>query len=71
MTCNLKQEYGEGDKRYATIGFCADYADGLNKEWAQATPYLDLRMTVRGDVADRFVQGGHYTMTFAQDGPEA
>lgn len=64
ITCNLKQEYGEGENRYATVGFQPDYADGANKEWAFATPHLDLRMTLRGDVVDRFEPGQKYTLTF-------
>lgn len=63
VICNLKQEWGTDDKRYATLGFVADYANGANIEWAQWTPNLDLRMVVRGEVADRYEQGGHYSMT--------
>jgi len=68
--CNLKQEYGEGESRYATVGFGADYADGRNKEWTQATPYLDLRMTVKGEVADRFEQGKAFTLQFVEEPTE-
>lgn len=64
VTCNHKQVHGEGDEQQATLGFCADYTDGRNKEWSLYTPSLDLRMTVRGSVADQFEQGRSYTLTF-------
>jgi hypothetical protein len=64
VQCNLKQPFGEGDDAQATIGFCADYSDGRNKEWSRYTPSLDLRMTVKGSVADRFEPGRAYTLTF-------
>ena len=65
VQCNLKQEYVDGaGTKQATVGFCADYADGRNKEWSQYTPYLDLRMTLKGDVADQFEPGKAYTLTF-------
>lgn len=68
VQCNIKQSYGEGENRQTTLGFCPDYADGRNKEWANATPYLDLRMTVSGDVADRFEPGKRYTLQFVEEG---
>jgi hypothetical protein len=64
VQCNLKQEFGEGEDRQATVGFCADYADGRNQEWSRYTPHLDLRMTLRGAVADQFTPGRAYTLTF-------
>jgi hypothetical protein len=67
VTCNSKQEYGTGDNAYATLGFCPDYAQGRNAQWANATPHMDLRMTVRGDVGERFDLGGHYTLTFERE----
>lgn len=68
VTCNLKQEYGTGDGRYATVGFSPDYADGANASWAKATPHLDLRMTVHGPVADSFEAGKKYTLQFVEEG---
>ena len=55
-----------------TVGlvFSADYADGRNKEWAQATPYLDYKMTVKDTVADLFPLGGKITVTFDLDESE-
>ena len=65
IKCNVKQEFTVGDQRYATLGFMPDYADGRNKEWSVNTPHLDLRMTVVGDVGDRFELGDAYTLRFA------
>jgi hypothetical protein len=67
ITCNSKSEYGEGENRMATVGFMPDYQDGRNQEWAAATPHLELRMTLRGPVADRFEQGKSYTLTFTEE----
>ena len=52
------------------VTFGADYADGRNKEWAKATPYLNLVMVVTPDVAERFEQGHRYTLTFEQEPSE-
>lgn len=49
------------------LTFVPDYADGRNKEWAVATPALSLTMSVRPDVAAKFVPGGAYTLTFEPD----
>lgn len=46
------------------LTFGADYHDGRNKQWAKATPYLNLVMVVTPEVADRFEQGQAYTLTF-------
>lgn len=67
VKCNIKQEYTDGaGARQTTVGFMPDYADGRNKEWAQYTPHLDLRMTLKGEVADRFEVGKAYTLTFEE-----
>lgn len=68
VSCNLKQTWGEGDNALATIGFCPDYGQGPNAEWANATPHLDLRMTVKGAVADQFEPGKAYTVIFEPEG---
>jgi hypothetical protein len=60
VTCVSKTEQGES----ALLTFGADYNDGRNAEWAYYTPALSLTMTVRGEVAERFEQGSHYTLTF-------
>lgn len=67
VRCNLKQEMGADDSRCATVGFMPDYADGRNQQWALATPHLELRMTLRGDVADCIEPGKCYTLTFTED----
>lgn len=54
---------GDGTQA-ATLSFGPDYQDGRNAEWAAATPSLSINMTVKGDVADFFEQGGKYTVTF-------
>lgn len=71
VMCNGKTEWGTGENRMATLGFCADYQDGRNKEWAASTPHLDLRMSVKGDVADHFAAGKKYTLTFAPEQEES
>lgn len=67
VACNLKQEYSGGGDRYVTVGFMPDYADDRNKEWAYRTPSLQLQMTLRGDVADKFEPGWKYTLSFVRD----
>lgn len=65
--CAGKTESGEGDQRQTTVTFGADYQDGRNKEWSLYTPALSLSMTLKGAVADRFKQGGKYTLTFEEE----
>lgn len=67
IMCNSKSEWGEDEKRQATVGFCSDYRDGRATEWATSTPHLDLRMTVKGDIADRFQLSQSYTLTFTPE----
>lgn len=65
--CNSKsvnKSYGG-----AMVGFAVDYSDSRNKDWAQATPSLDLKMSVAN--ADLFVLGTAYTLTFDEDVPAA
>jgi len=57
----------EGTVRQARVTFYADYADGRNKEWASATPTLNLTMTLNGHAADLFDQGTAYTLQFVED----
>jgi len=64
VRCNLKQEYRSGPDSWATLGFMPDYGDGSNQEWAAATPHLDLRMTVKGELGQAFEPGQAYTLTF-------
>jgi hypothetical protein len=58
---------GEGDQRRAAVRFYADYADGRNKEWAAATPTLNLEMTLNGQAADLFEEGKAYTLQFVEE----
>lgn len=60
VKCNLKYTQGE----VVRLEFVADYDDGRNKEWSLYTPALNLSMTVRGSVADKFEAGGKYTLAF-------
>ncbi len=62
--CNSKTESGTGDQRAVNVKFTADYRDGRNQEWARWTPSLDLSVTLKGEVADRFAIGKGYTLTF-------
>lgn len=52
------------------LEFGPDYADGRNKEWAAATPSLSLSMTVIDSVAEHFIQGEKYTLTFSKESAE-
>lgn len=65
--CNSKTEFGTGAHKMATIGFCPDYGNGRNAEWAASTPHLDLRMTVKADVADQFEMSDPFTLTFTPE----
>lgn len=65
-----KSTVGEGEDRQCRLDFAPDYADGRNKEWALATPNLSLNMIVKGDVADCFEYGGHYTLQFVEESVE-
>lgn len=49
------------------LSFYADYSDGRNKEWASATPNLDLKMTVNSQVGDLFEVGTPYVLTFEKE----
>lgn len=61
------QKHGTGDNQYSIVTFTPDYQDGRNKEWAAATPHLELRMTLRNDVAAKFELGKSYTLTFTEE----
>jgi hypothetical protein len=51
---------GSGSAVYLT----ADYADGRNKEWADATPSMNVSATVKNSVAEHFPAGQRFTLTF-------
>lgn len=69
---NVVGEDGERapEKEMWYLNWTPDYENPANKEWALASPSLSFQMTVRGDVADKFVQGGKYTVTFELNEPE-
>ncbi len=57
VVCHFQQTWGKGG-RYGTVSFPPARGEhGLGK------PNLELRMTVRGDAADRFERGQRYTLT--------
>jgi hypothetical protein len=55
----------EGGSQQLVFG--VDYTGGKNSSWAAATPSLTLTMSVKNEVAETFVLGGAYTLTFAED----
>lgn len=61
---NSKLESGLGEHRQVVASFSANYAGGKNSEWAIYTPSLQLAMTLKGEIADRFTIGQEYTLTF-------
>lgn len=63
VMCNSKLITGSGEHRQAVVKFNADNSPE-NKEWSLYTPALQLEMTLRGGVADRFEPGQAYTLTF-------
>lgn len=63
VVCNSKLITGAGEHRQAVVKFTADVSPE-NKAWSLYTPALQLDMTLRGDVADRFEPGTAYTLTF-------
>jgi hypothetical protein len=64
VVLNSKHESGTGEHRQVVAAFSANYANGANAEWAIYTPSAQLNMTLKGEVADRFVIGQEYTLTF-------
>lgn len=64
-----RTETGTGDHRQVAVKFVADYADGRNKEWAAATPVLNLEMTMSGAVAESFPVGARFELRFEPDAP--
>lgn len=47
-----------------------DYAEGRNKEWAEATPAGMIRLTIKNELAAKeFTEGAAYTVTFEIDPP--
>jgi hypothetical protein len=67
VKCFFKEATGEGDNRTATVKFEPDYAQGRNKEWAMATPYLSLTMQLNANATDLFEQNKCYTLQFVEE----
>lgn len=67
VRCTSKLIMGSGEYQTVTVGFAPDYQDGRNKEWAAATPTLDLKLGMRPDVAARFELEKSYTLTFTEE----
>lgn len=65
--CNRAAKSGEGDGRRAQVVLGPDYGDPANKAWAEATPYLEFKLTTAGDAADLFEQGATYTVQFIKN----
>lgn len=63
VVCNSKLITGGGEHRQAVVRLSADTSPE-NKEWSLYTPALQLEMTLKGGVADRFEPGQAYTLTF-------
>jgi hypothetical protein len=67
VVCNSKLITGGGEHRQAVVKFSADTSPE-NKAWSLYTPALQLEMTLKGDVADRFEPSQAYTLTFEPTG---
>jgi hypothetical protein len=67
VKCYQKTETGAGADRQVQVGFNADYANGRNQEWSLYTPALNMAMTLKGEVADRFEIGKAYTLEFVEN----
>lgn len=63
VVCNSMLITGAGEHRQAVVKFSADNSPE-NKDWSLYTPSLQLEMTLKGGVADRFEPGQAYTLTF-------
>jgi hypothetical protein len=64
---------GKEETRYVAAGptnvklsFSANHCPE-NLAWSQATPWVNFQMAVTEAVAEHFVLGGKYTLTFEQE----
>lgn len=72
VKCTQKSLINMGsDFESVQLRFGADYATGRNKEWASATPTLNLDMTVKPEVGELFAFGQAYTLTFEKEDADA
>lgn len=62
VKCTSKTIYGSSGAHFE---FSVDYASGKNKEWAQATPTLSVKMSVANEAL--FEVGKPYTLAFTED----
>ena len=68
VACNTKTMNNMGTSyEQVIVGFVADYAGGVNKEWATSTPSLNFSLTVTPSVAERFNIGEKFTVTFDKE----
>jgi hypothetical protein len=51
------------------LTFTVDYADGRNKEWADATPAMTFNMTVKKEVGALFTPGQAFTLQLVEEVP--
>jgi phospholipase C len=66
MTAKVKctRHMPTGDQTW--LEFQADYDDGRNKEWAKYTPAFSVSTTVKNEIAEKYVLGEAYTVTFTK-----
>lgn len=69
VVCHRKVITGAGEHRQAVVEFTADNSE-RNKEWSLYTPALQLSMTLRGEVAERFEPGQAYELRFVEEAAE-
>ncbi len=71
ITARVKVHYKNGENP-VSVSFLPDYADGRNREWANATPSLSLSMVLKPEVAAMFEMGEAIELTFTRspDQPE-
>ena len=62
-----RTSFGQPGDSGVTIHFGPNYNDERNKEWAYYTPSLSISMSVRESVADNFLQGQKFTLTFEEN----
>lgn len=68
VKCTAKNKINEDS---VSLSFFANYADDqgnqINKEWAVATPHLNISMTVNAEAAKHFELRKDYTLTFVEE----
>lgn len=67
VTAKVKVTWKVASGDGAQVTFGPDYQDDRNKEWAVATPSLNLEMTLKGEVADQFEPGDKFTLVFEKE----